>query len=208
MEIPERPWAKVGADLFELNNQHYLLIVDYFSNWPEISKLDTLSAKNVISYMKSQISRYEIPDELISDNGTQFACAEFAQLMKDYDIKHTTSSPYHPQANGASRKNCTNCQTRIGEGERNLQSTTLLQKQSSRHWILSRSTVPGQIDDVADNIQTPTTRTLKLQGASQRNGLSPSEAEILLRQKCERKPVDISSRRSSHDEVRGHLEES
>ena len=26
MEIPERPWAKVGADLFEFNNQHYLPI--------------------------------------------------------------------------------------------------------------------------------------------------------------------------------------
>ena len=62
MEIPERLWVKVRADLFEFNNQHYLLIVD------------NLSAKNVISYMKSQISRYGIPDELISDNGPQFAC--------------------------------------------------------------------------------------------------------------------------------------
>ena len=89
---------------FEFNNQHYLLIVDYFSKWPEISKLDNLSAKNVISYMKSQISRYGIPDELISDNGPQFACEEFAQFMKDYDIKHTTSSPYHLQANGQAER--------------------------------------------------------------------------------------------------------
>ena len=88
MEIPERLLVKVRADLFEFNNQHYLLIVD------------NLSAKNVISYMKSQISRYGIPDELISDNGPQFTCEEFAQFMKDYDIKHITSSPYHPQANG------------------------------------------------------------------------------------------------------------
>ena len=49
MEIPERPWANVGADLYELNNQHCLFIVDYFSKWPEISKLENLSAKNVIS---------------------------------------------------------------------------------------------------------------------------------------------------------------
>ena len=91
MEIPERPWAKVGADLFEFNNQHYLLIVDYFSKWPEISKLDNLSVNNVISYMKSQISRYGIPDELISDNGPQFACEEFAQFMKT-----TTSNTQHP----------------------------------------------------------------------------------------------------------------
>ena len=77
MEIPERPCAKVGADLFEFKNQHYLLIVDYFSKWPEISRLDNLSAKDVISYMKSQISRYGIPDELISDNGPQFVVGNF-----------------------------------------------------------------------------------------------------------------------------------
>ena len=118
--------TKVGADLFEFNNQHYLLIVDYFSKWPKISKLDNLSAKNVISYMKSQISRYGIPDELISDNGPQFACEEFAQFMKDYDIKHTTSSPYHPQANGQAERTV-----------QTVQSTTWLQKQSSTHWILS-----------------------------------------------------------------------
>ena len=34
---------------FEFSKEHYLLIVDYFSKWPEISKLDNLSAKNVIS---------------------------------------------------------------------------------------------------------------------------------------------------------------
>ena len=60
---------------------------------------------------------------------------------------------------------------------------------------------PGQMaeENVTHNIQTPITRTWQFQGA---------EAEILLRQECERKPVNISSRWASHDEVRGHLEES
>ena len=31
--VPDRPWAKVGADLFELQGQHYLLLVDYYSNF-------------------------------------------------------------------------------------------------------------------------------------------------------------------------------
>ena len=130
MEIPERPWAKVGADLFEFNNQHYLLIVDYFSKGPEISKLDNLSAKNVISYTKSQISRNGIPDELISDNGHQFACEEFAQFVKNCAVREGLRHQTHniqslpPASKRASRKNCTNFQTLTGEGERPLQGTT------------------------------------------------------------------------------------
>ena len=54
--------------------------------------------------MKRQISWYGIPDEMISNNGPQFACEEVAQFVKDYDIKHTTSSPYHPQANGQAER--------------------------------------------------------------------------------------------------------
>ena len=105
MEVPDRPWAKVGADLFELNSHHTLVTADYFSQCSEISKLHNLTAKNAISYIKSQIFRYGILDEVITDNGAQFACAEFAQFLKDCDIKHITSGPYHQQANGRAERN-------------------------------------------------------------------------------------------------------
>ena len=54
--------------------------------------------------MKGEIARFGIPDELITDNGPQFSSAEFAQFMQEYDIKHTTTSPYHPQANGQAER--------------------------------------------------------------------------------------------------------
>ena len=38
-EVPDRPWAKVGADLFELQGQHYLLLVHYYSNFFELARL-------------------------------------------------------------------------------------------------------------------------------------------------------------------------
>ena len=38
--------------------------------------------------------------ELITDNGPQFFCFEFARWAMTYDIKHTTSSPRYPQGNG------------------------------------------------------------------------------------------------------------
>ena len=31
--IPDRPWDKVGVDLFTFNQTNYLIIVDYFSGF-------------------------------------------------------------------------------------------------------------------------------------------------------------------------------
>ena len=30
-ELPDRPWAKIGSDLFKLHGAHYLLSVDYIT---------------------------------------------------------------------------------------------------------------------------------------------------------------------------------
>jgi len=38
-EFPERPWQKVGADLFTLNNSNYVHVEDYYSRFVEIAKL-------------------------------------------------------------------------------------------------------------------------------------------------------------------------
>ena len=50
--------------------------------------------------MKAVFAQYGIPDVLITDNGPQFASAEFAVFAKTWMLQHTTSSPYHPQSNG------------------------------------------------------------------------------------------------------------
>ena len=103
-EIPDRPSSKVGADLFELNGCHYLLTVDYYSKWPEVEKLDNLSSSNVIAYLKKQFSRFGYIDELVTDNGPQFASAEFKKFAKDYHFTHTTSSPHYSQSMGQTER--------------------------------------------------------------------------------------------------------
>ena len=99
-ELPSRPWAIVAADLCEEKGKHYLVMVDLYSRWIEIKFLSTTSAHAVISRMKDVLATHGVMDELISDNGPQFASSEFATFVKSYGFTHRTSSPYFAQANG------------------------------------------------------------------------------------------------------------
>jgi len=31
--VPDRPWAKVGADIFEIQKKQFLVLVDYYSGY-------------------------------------------------------------------------------------------------------------------------------------------------------------------------------
>ncbi len=99
-EVPNRPWAKIGTDLFQFQNKDYLVTVDYFSNFFEVDYLTTTSSNAVIKKLKGHIARYGIPDEVVSDNGPQYDSNEFQAFAQSYGFKHTRTSPHHPQSNG------------------------------------------------------------------------------------------------------------
>jgi transposase InsO family protein len=99
-DLPQRPWSVVGGDLFQLGHQQFLIIVDYWSGFFEVQELSKVTSKTVITASKVQFARHGIPDTLISDNGPQFASAEFAQFTNEWQIEHRTSSPHYPQSNG------------------------------------------------------------------------------------------------------------
>ena len=79
--LPQFPWQQVGADLFELRGEHYLLVVDYFSRFPEVIKLTSTTSTSIIAMLKTIFSRHGIPEIVRSDNGPQFASSEFAVLQ-------------------------------------------------------------------------------------------------------------------------------
>jgi hypothetical protein len=103
--VPERPWQKIGVDLFTFSQQEYLLLVDYYSKFIEVEwlKSDTRSA-TIITHLKSQFARHGIPEIVISDNGPQFSSREFQAFAKEWEFSHQTSSPYHAQSNGMAER--------------------------------------------------------------------------------------------------------
>ena len=99
-EFVARPWSKVGADLCQMDNRTLLVMVDYYSNYIEVARMTTTTSRAIIKEMKSVFSRHGIPDILVTDNGPQFASAEFATFAATWDFTHVTSSPHYPRSNG------------------------------------------------------------------------------------------------------------
>ncbi|CAK1583539.1 unnamed protein product [Parnassius mnemosyne] len=99
-EIPDRPWAKVGTDLFQIKGVDYLLLVDYYSKFFEIEKLQCTTSPSIIETLKNIFCRQGIPNVVMSDCGPQFSSSLFRQFSLEWNFKHITSSPRYPQSNG------------------------------------------------------------------------------------------------------------
>lgn len=90
-EVPQRQWKKLGADIFELNSNSYLVVVDYYSKYPELCLLKDKTAGSVITSMKSMFARHGIPDQVVADN-MPFSSKSFRQFARDWGFAVCTSS--------------------------------------------------------------------------------------------------------------------
>ncbi|KAK3085333.1 hypothetical protein FSP39_001659 [Pinctada imbricata] len=98
--LPSRPWVRIGADLCDFDGKNYLVVMDYFSRFLEIAYLDAITSDHVIGKLKNMFSRWGIPEQLVSDNGTQFTSKSFKDFAQSYGFQQIFSSPHYPQANG------------------------------------------------------------------------------------------------------------
>ena len=92
-DVPDRCWAKGGTDLFSISDTRYLIVVEYYSNLWEVDKLDNTDSVTVIKKMKTHFARYDIPDHVVSDNGSPYTSHHFVNFSGPWDFEHITSSP-------------------------------------------------------------------------------------------------------------------
>ncbi|XP_056151372.1 uncharacterized protein K02A2.6-like [Lampris incognitus] len=76
--LPDRPWQRVAADLFQWNNAMYLVVIDYFSRYIEVANLSSTTTTHVTEKLKSIFAHPRVPETVVTDNGPEFSAAEFA----------------------------------------------------------------------------------------------------------------------------------
>ena len=63
--LPNQPWEKLTADLFEFKGSTNILLVDYYSRNVEAQKPTTATTASVIAFLKPMFARYGIPNTLL-----------------------------------------------------------------------------------------------------------------------------------------------
>ena len=99
-----QPWERVATDLFKFEKNDYVIVVDYYSNYPEIAKLENTSSQQVIEKLKSIFARHGTPLTVVSDNGPQYSSRDFKEFAMKWEFNHVTSSPRYPKSNGMAER--------------------------------------------------------------------------------------------------------
>ncbi|KAK7881940.1 hypothetical protein WMY93_028114 [Mugilogobius chulae] len=105
--LPDGPWRKLGLDIvgpFETATpdcRFAITLTDYYSKWPELAFSRTATTEDVVHFLSSVFSRHGDPENIVTDNGTQFTSSAFASFLQSRGISHSKTSVYYPAANGA-----------------------------------------------------------------------------------------------------------
>lgn len=85
-ETPNPPWQRVATDLFEFEGKTYVVTADYCSDFFELDHLRSPSSVCVIRKLKAHFARHGIPEQLVTDKGSQLTSCDFLKFSRDLDF--------------------------------------------------------------------------------------------------------------------------
>ena len=83
-------WSQIGIDLIRTHsetsrgNNYAVVVVDYFSKWPEAKAIPTKEAVHVDDFLYDLFMRHGFPNVLISDQGREFCNSVCRLLLEKY----------------------------------------------------------------------------------------------------------------------------
>ena len=88
----------------DAGHSYILTAKDCFTRWVEAFPTSNMTAATVVKTLEKEIfSRYGIPEQIHTDQGTQFTSELMKQIMGMLQIKGTTTPSYNPKSNPVER---------------------------------------------------------------------------------------------------------
>ena len=106
MPLITKPFQRIAMDLVgplprtQRGNRFILTICDYATRYPEAIALPSTEAPRISKELVAVFARVGIPDEILSDQGTNFMSTLLEEVYRLLQVKRIRTSPYHPQTDG------------------------------------------------------------------------------------------------------------
>jgi len=141
-----KPFQKISIDFVgplrasSKGNNFLLTVKDCFTRWIEAFPTKDITAQNVARLLEKHIfSRHGIPEQIHSDQGTQFTSEAFKEICDILNINKTHTPSYNPKSNPVERShrdmnNILRALTaEVGQDWEELLPTCLLALRTARH---------------------------------------------------------------------------
>ena len=106
LPIMDEPFRRIAMDIVgplprsSSGKKYILVICDYATRYPEAVALRTIDANAVAEELLPFFARVGVPEEILTDQGTNFTSQLLAEVYKLLHIKPIRTTPYHPQTDG------------------------------------------------------------------------------------------------------------
>jgi len=106
--VSERCYQQFEIDLIDISSiakqndgiTFLMCVIDTFSKFAFVEPLKNKTSQSIAYTLQNIICKESSPEVISSDNGSEFVNSHFIELCQRFNIKHKTSLPYHPQAQG------------------------------------------------------------------------------------------------------------
>ena len=107
MPLIDEVFKRVAVDIVgpihpvtDKGNRYILTLVDFASRYPEAIPMASIDTERVAEALLEIFSRMGVPEEILSDMGTQFTSGLMREVSRLLSVRQITTTPYHPMTNG------------------------------------------------------------------------------------------------------------
>ena len=90
----------IGTEKTKKGKRYILTLMDYATRYPEAVALRNIETTTVAEALVEIFSRLGLPQEILTDQGTQFVSKLMKEVCRLLQIRGLTTTPYHPMCNG------------------------------------------------------------------------------------------------------------